>query len=276
VKRTAAILAAALAVLPAAARAADERGYSVAVLVDGLERPEYAARGAFYVEAVRGRDYTLRVSNPLPYRVAVALSVDGLNTIDAKHTDPLTASKWVLGPYESAVIPGWQVNGSTARRFTFTSERRSYGAWLGKTQDLGVVEAVFFKERVPEPRVYQPMPYDAPMREDAGAMGSAAPEPGMRDKRAGAEAPKSQTRPQQLSDDYAATGMGGRTTHSVEQVAIDVVREPVARVRIRYEYRPELVKLGVLPREVQRDREPLDRREHAAGFAPWCPEPRGW
>jgi hypothetical protein len=275
VKRTAAILAAAFAVLPAAARAADERGYSVAVLVDGLERPEYTARGGFYVEALRGRDYALRIANPLPYRVAVALSVDGLNTIDAKHTDPLTASKWVLGPYESAVIPGWQVNGSTARRFTFTTERRSYGAWLGKTQDLGVVEAVFFRELLPEPRVYQPMPYDAPMREDAGAMGSAVPEPGTRDKRAGAEAPKSQTRPQ-LSDEYAATGMGGRTTHSVENVTIDLVKEPVARVRIRYEYRPELVKLGVLPREIPPYHDPLERREHASGFASWCPEPRSW
>ncbi len=270
-KRTAAVLAAALVVLPAAARAADERGFSVAILVDGMERPEYAARGAFYVEALRGRDYTLRITNPLPYRVAVALSVDGLDTIDAKHTDPLTASKWVLGPYETAVIPGWQVNGSTARRFTFTGERRSYGAWLGKTQDLGVVEAVFFRERVPEIRVPRPMPYDAPLREDAGAMGSAAPEQGARDKRA-AEAPKSQARPQ-LSDEYAATGMGGRTAHSVEQVTIDVVKEPVARIRIRYEYRPELVKLGVLPREIQPYRDPLERREHASGFASWCPEP---
>jgi hypothetical protein len=66
--------------------------------------------------------------------------------------------------------------------------------------------------------------------------------------------------------------MGDRTSHDVYDVAIDVVREPVARVRVRYEYRPELVKLGVLPREVEPY--PLDRREHARGFESYCPESR--
>ena len=42
---------------------------------------------SLYVEAMRGASYALRLTNPTPYRVAVALSVDGLNTIDARHTD---------------------------------------------------------------------------------------------------------------------------------------------------------------------------------------------
>ena len=106
-------------------------------------------------EAVKGREYELRITNPLPVRVGVALSVDGLNTIDAKHTDPANASKWVLDPYQTQVISGWQVNGSTARRFEFTGERHSYGAALGQTDNLGVIEAVFYKEREtdrPSPR----------------------------------------------------------------------------------------------------------------------------
>src|SRR5262249_15258512 len=158
------------------------------------------------------RDYVLRVTNPLPYRVAVALSVDGLNTIDAKHTDAWGATKWVLGPYESTVIPGWQVNGSTARRFTFTSEKRSYGAWLGKTEDLGVIEAVSNRRRGREPRRLY---YDSPSREDrprdesgAGTMGAPMEEPGSRQKdaeRAAPSAPRTEAKkPQpQLSDDYA-------------------------------------------------------------------------
>jgi hypothetical protein len=274
VKRTLTSLAAALALLPLAAPAAQERGFTLDVVVDGVERPAYAARGSFYVEALRGRDYTLRITNPLPYRVAVALSVDGLNTIDAKRTDALSASKWVLGPYETAVIPGWQVNGSTARRFTFTTEKKSYGAWLGKTQDLGVIEAVFFRERMPEPprRFYEERDRES-MRKDA-PMGAPLPET-QSESRAGATAqapaaPKAEARPQ-LSDEYAATGMGGRTNHQVEDVAIQVIPEPVAKVRIRYEYRPELVKLGVLPREIEP--RPMERREHATGFAAWCPEP---
>ena len=40
---------------------------------------------------------------------------------------------------------------STARQFFFTTEEKSYGAWLGKTRDLGVITAAFFRERRPQP-----------------------------------------------------------------------------------------------------------------------------
>ena len=45
------------------------------------------------------------------------------------------------------MISGWQVNDRTARSFYFTGERgTSYGAALGQTDNLGVIEAVFFRE----------------------------------------------------------------------------------------------------------------------------------
>jgi hypothetical protein len=71
-----------------------------------------------------------------------------------------------------------------------------------------------------------------------------------------------------LSDDYAATGMGERDRHEVESVDIDLDPRPVASARIRYEFRPQLVKLGVLL-----DRSPLERRESARGFEGFCPQP---
>ena len=95
--------------------AADRSGFAVNVLVDDAARTEYVHGGSVYVEAVRGASYSLRITNPTAYRVAVALSVDGLNTIDAKHTDARSASKWVLEPYESTVISGWQVSNRAAR-----------------------------------------------------------------------------------------------------------------------------------------------------------------
>ena len=79
----------------------------------------------------------------------MALSVDGLNTIDARETTAADARKWVLGPYETVTISGWQTSQIEARRFEFTTEARSYGQALGKTANLGVISAVFFKERVP-------------------------------------------------------------------------------------------------------------------------------
>ena len=110
-------------------------GFGLEVLVDGTARLEYQARGTVYVEALRGRDFSLRITNPLGVRVAVALSVDGLDTIDARHTTARDARKWVLDPYQTVVIPGWQVSGDTSRKFYFTGEKRSYGAALGPDRE---------------------------------------------------------------------------------------------------------------------------------------------
>ncbi|MEW6338145.1 MAG: hypothetical protein ACOY3Y_18685 [Acidobacteriota bacterium] len=251
---TLAALALSAALLPAGhTEAAWDRGCGLSVEVDGVARPEYHGRGQVYVEAVRGKEYVLRVTNPFGVRVAVALAVDGLSTIDAGRSDAWTASKWVLGPYESIEIAGWQVSGSEARKFYFTGERGSYGAWLGRTEDLGVIEAVFFREK--EREVW---------RSGRGGMAqdsAAAPQ-------ARSEASKGAPEP---ADDYAATGIGDRTHHPVERVALDLERTPAAKVRIRYEFRPQLIKLGLLPRHTS-----LDRRERARGFeGAWCPEPPG-
>jgi hypothetical protein len=233
-------------------------GFGLTVLVDESPREQYFHDGTRYVEALRGASYSLRLTNPTPYRVAVALSVDGLNTINARHTDPRSAAKWVLGPYETAVISGWQVNDRTARSFYFTGERNSYGAALGQTDNLGVIEAVFFRERRPRMSTYSPHRSEAAPR-DAGAAPPAA-----------SAAPQSMEKSDGLSDEYAATGMGGRKRHEVESVDIDLEPEPAASVRIRYEFRPQLVKLGVLPSLTS----PLDRRERARGFSEYCPEPK--
>ena len=61
-------------------------GFNVEILVNGRRLDEYHARGRSYEEAIEGAEYEVRLRNPLPYRVAVALSVDGLNTIDARRT----------------------------------------------------------------------------------------------------------------------------------------------------------------------------------------------
>ena len=257
-------------------------GFSLDVVLDGSVGPEYRARGAVYVEAVRGRPYLLRVTNPLPVRVAVALSVDGLNTLDASHSDARSAPKWVLGPYETLEVPGWQVNGSNARRFVFTGERSSYGAWLGATDNLGVIEAVFYRER-PRPIWVAPRPVPPRSLESAPAPNAPAP-PSPAEGRdggtrgglpslQGAGAPETtRSIAEKLGDDYAATGIGERTRHHVEWVDLDLEDRPSAAVRIRYEFREQLVRLGVLP--VAPD--PLTRREGARGFdGRYCPDPAG-
>ncbi|MEA2238266.1 MAG: hypothetical protein QOC81_2990 [Thermoanaerobaculia bacterium] len=253
----------AISLLATQAFAARTTGFAVNVLVDDVARSEYFLGGTVYVEAVRGASYSLRLTNPTPYRVAVALSVDGLNTIDAKHTDARNASKWVLEPYESTVISGWQVSDRAARSFFFTGERHSYGAKLGQTENLGVIEAVYFRERQREPEVYRHSFGEERERSNAAEGGRAQAPPSV-----GTAAPSAKAQRHDTADDYAATGMGDKAEHEVYTVNMDLDPTPLASVRIRYEFHPQLVKLGILPQHVS----PLERRERASGFGSYCPE----
>lgn len=247
------------------AHAAARGGFELSVLVDGAPRPEFHKGGTVYVEALKGREYALRVTNPLGVRVGVALAVDGLNTVDASHRDAVSATKWVLEPYQSIILEGWQVNLSDARRFVFTGERDSYGAALGKTENLGVIEAVFFREKV---RRFVPvLPQGCDSKDSAGRPASEAPAPKAKGEAEGSRQEKSAA--SSLADEYAATGMGERTRHDVTRVDLELERTPAARVRIRYEFRPQLVRLGILPAEDDR----LARRERSRGFDRFCPEP---
>jgi hypothetical protein len=116
---------------------ATENGFSVEVIVYGSPATEYAARGRRYIEALENAEYELRIHNPSSTRVAVALSVDGLNSIDARHTSAWDAHKWVIEPYGTISVRGWQMSSENARRFYFTTERDSYAAKLGQSSEPG-------------------------------------------------------------------------------------------------------------------------------------------
>ena len=59
------------------ALAAESRGFELSVLLDGYRVSEYPWQGRTYVEALRSRSFTLRVSNPTGERVAVAIDRHG-------------------------------------------------------------------------------------------------------------------------------------------------------------------------------------------------------
>jgi hypothetical protein len=245
----------ALAVSALTTASADSGSLSPAVeiLVDGQARPLYSHEGRWYLEAVKGQEYAIRIRNPFGVRVAVALSVDGLNTIDARETTAKNARKWVLQPHQTVTLDGWQTSSTTARRFEFTSEAESYGSALGKTENLGIISAVFFKERP----LVRPI-----LKEQAGAARSRpAPEaPSERRQDAAKSAPDRQ----EADNELAATGMGRETDHAVTQVRMDLEDQPSHAVSLRYEFRPQLVQLGVLPGRPVTDA--LSRRERARGF----------
>lgn len=237
------LLLASIALVAPSVEALESSGYSLEILVDGRPLTEFDARSTTYIEARKGAEYSIRLRNHTNRRIAVALAVDGLNTIDAKTTTARQASKWVLGPYETTIVDGWQTGPETARRFFFTTEDRSYGAWLGRTSNLGVIEAVVYRER-------RPVIARRQKRFETHESGESMSEGRLR-----AIPDPSPT------DDFAATGIGDEIGNRVVQVPFKAETRPAADMRIRYEYRLQLVELGVLP-PLRR----LDRRERARGF----------
>ena len=158
----------------------------------------------------------------------------------------------MFDPYETVVISGWQTSRSEARRFEFTAEAQSYGQALGKTENLGVITAVFFRERA--------VATSRQLRRERAP--EAPPAPATADAVRGADTDQRAA----AAAEYAATGMGRATSHAVTEVSLDLDRLPAQTVNIRYEFRPQLVRLGILPSDNARD--PLRRRERSSGFEP--------
>jgi hypothetical protein len=297
----------ALTVAPALS-AVSRQGFELSVLVAGSPTPEYEHGGRVYIEALKGTNFALRVHNPTCQRIAVALSVDGLNVIDAKHSTAFEATKWLLSPGETIDIPGWQISGEIARQFFFTETRSSYARWLGKTRNVGTIEAIFFRQKqtaVPSPCLggaQSPRRDLAPrsMNSDAlsnspggtpegvaGGMAGGVPSavdsgtpsaPSGQTKEeitVSAEAPlieRRETRKapsQKDTEDFAATGIGRQLSFPVIWVDFDEDPNPVSSIALRYEFRRELIRLGVLPRDGD-----LFARERARGFEPdYAPDP---
>lgn len=246
-----------------ARRMPPQAGFDLEVLVNGRPLAEYFARGRTYVEALRGAEYELRIRNPSPYRVAVALAVDGLNTIDARHTSAWNSSKWVIEPYQTITIGGWQMSTERARRFYFTDERDSYGAKLGQTANLGVISAVIFRERRRPITINPPRPI---YRDDREKSQREETTPRSADNQAGAAKSKGAVAPEP-NDDYAATGIGRSVRNDVYWVNMELESQPAVELTIRYEYYSALLKLGVVPRS-DVDPYPIRRREDSRGFSP--------
>ena len=274
------LVAAGLALFLAGTRlpASERERFELTVVVDGSAAAEYPFRDRTYIEALRGKSFSLRVHNPTSERVAVALSVDGLNVVDAKRTSASGATKWILAPGQTVDIPGWQISGQTARRFFFTETARSYAKWIGDTRNVGVIEAVFFRERIRpvQPLTAAPLVPERKMSRDSAAR---APEEQLEagapvgqasgNSESSAPAPPAQSKARE-SDSFAATGIGEQTSFPVQWVSFDEDPVPAATIALRYEYRRELVRLGVFPREDE-----LYARDRGRGFEhEYAPDPR--
>ncbi len=224
-------------------------------------------RGTAYVAGQPGNRYAVQLTNRSDARVLVVLSVDGINAINGE-TAAVGQTGYVLAPYASAEITGWRKSYTEAAAFYFTALADSYAARTDRPDNVGVIGAAVYRERVwrPEPRAFDRAPPlankdSAPLSESAAraAPSATSPAQGAAAEAAGSLAAKSEQR--------LGTGHGEREYSPTSQVAFErASSQPAEIVRVRYDSYRNLVAMGVIGAR----REPFEPEP----FPRFAPDPR--
>jgi hypothetical protein len=241
---------------------------SVSVQIEGRDSPLFRApdgSGRFYVEAREGRRYAVNLANRTGGRVGVVVTVDGLNVISGQR-DAGRGRMNVLDPWPRPTARGWRTSLEEVHQFTFVDERASYATRSGKANEkMGWIEVAVFRESRPlvqwRPRLQSPPAPSTREYDEAGTREEAAEPEAARDAAEGAAKAVGRAR------SFPGTGWGERAQDPVVLVSFEPEPVPCEQTTLRYEYRPALVALGVLPRPTPR-RDRLWERDHAeSGFA---------
>jgi hypothetical protein len=112
-------------------------------------------KDSYIVTAVKGMEYSIKMfslgvnhtGTNIPRRMAVHLSVDGVNTLGEAVTLPTQGKRWLLDSKGVLEIPGWQLDDGIARRFKFVTLDESVAYRLGQTESVGQVTALFYLEK---------------------------------------------------------------------------------------------------------------------------------
>ena len=271
-----------LTVLAAAAAAACTSPPAIAVgsLVDmqvvdrsrGETLTTWRHQGSTWVAGRPGDRYAVRLTNRSSARVLVVLSVDGVNAVSGENA-AVGQTGYVLGPYQTAEITGWRKNYSEAAAFYFTALPDSYAARTGRPDNVGVIGAAVFRERVaetsgnwfqPAPPLAKSAPSDRLQAERQSPAGAAADAAQSADP---SEARRSRSELAQRDDKKLGTGHGEREYSPTTQTAFERASSaPTEIVQVRYDSYQNLLASGVIPRP-----RPMPRAPDA--FPSFVPDP---
>jgi hypothetical protein len=229
---------------------ADGQLIDVRVLVDGMPAPLFLRPGSWdreYFQAFRGKNYSIQVTNNSGERVAVLMSVDGLNVVSGQKSSLSNQEgMYVLGPWSSATISGWRTSLNDVRRFVFVDEERSYASRTDQANgDMGWIRVLSFREQP------QRIAWRDEVKErsnEGGAKSQAAPAPSAGELRANGT---------REDDSAPGTGWGERRYDPVSRTDFTAVANPTDQIVLRYEYASGLRALGInfrTPRVWERER----------------------
>ena len=209
----------------------------VEVSVDGASLRKFPYNGSVYVEAAEAREYAIVVRNPFDHKVAVAVTVDGLNSIDGNASTAKAAKKWLINPKSQVTIKGWQMKSQSMSHFMFTNQSNAFDQRTGRSENLGNIRVVYFK--VTE--------QDLGLMTAANGIGDNNPAKATAKslRLTEADAAVNAKTPTAL----ASTGQGRAEKHDLRQVKTTIESTPIMTSTLRYEFSNTLIYLGVVPND---------------------------
>ena len=224
-------------------------------------------RGATWIAGRPGDRYAVRLTNRSSARVLVVLSIDGVNAVSGD-TAAVGQTGYVLAPWQSAEITGWRKSFTEAAAFYFTALPDSYAARTDRPDNVGVIGAAVFRERVVQPvqRPFEQQPPVSSRRYDGGEQHE--PERRARDQASGSLGASADAAPSERSSaapaaspplmresesvakaDKLGTGHGEREYSPTSQTAFErASSQPAEIVQVRYDSYANLVASGVIGR----------------------------
>lgn len=190
---------------------------------------QYSASHKFraYLEAVRGKNYGIRIHNRTGRRVGLVIAVDGRNIISGRKSHLHSSEQmYILDPYEHGSFDGWRTSTEKVHRFYFTEAGDSYaGAWDDYSA-MGVIAVAVF----PEKAYQRPYPLEQKKIKPGRSQTEAAPAPTL--ERSAGVTEDSSSRP--------GTGFGNELYSHARRVHFNPVTVASSRYFFKYEWRDTL------------------------------------
>lgn len=190
-----------------------------------------------YLEAVKGRNYSIVVRNNSSGRIGVVVAVDGRNIISGRKSFLRRDEEmYIINPYGSIKLDGWRTDDRTVHRFYFTEQADSYSKrTFDDSSAMGVIAVAAFSEKE------RPGYFHERSMQKAPASASPGPMTG-KDAAAGASV---QGRAEK-SQREAGTGFGDDQYSPAIRVAFEPEPMPFTRALIKYEWYETLCRKGIV------------------------------
>ncbi len=176
-----------------------------------------------YVIARDQDEYRIRLRNKTGERIGVVVAVDGRNIISGSKSHLRPREKmYILNPYQTAEYSGWRSSRNHVNRFFFTQMNKSYAAAWGDSSRVGIIAVAAFKERYQQIQQYK-----------------------NNDRSSGTTKNRKNSRNQRMSD-RPGTGYGKSEWSPSRKVSFSPRKKPMLKEFIKYEYRSNLCRRGVI------------------------------